>query len=108
MDINGMARAYMVRNHSSEEFLLHVANVIERQLKEWNDAYEVMVMKLENYEVVVKEKEKFYHVHLNEQEIEGLQKQGPYELDRKVWREIVNQGLPIIRGTGNYIDLVLR
>ncbi len=98
----------MAKSHNSEEFLLHVANVMERQLKEWNDTYEVMVMKLASYELMVKEKEQYYHVHLNEQEIDTLQKRDPYGLDRKVWRELLNQGLPIIQGTGNYTGLVLR
>jgi hypothetical protein len=32
---------------------------------------------------------------------------GPFQLDRKVWKELEKQGLTIIKGHGNYIDTVL-
>ncbi len=66
-----------------------------------------MVMKLSKYELVVKNTEHYYYVYITKDEINFLQQQSPYALDRKVWGELANQGLPIIRGKGNYINLVL-
>jgi hypothetical protein len=37
MNINGMARSMLNRQLKEEEFLKYVANVIERQLKEWDE-----------------------------------------------------------------------
>lgn len=108
MNINGPGRGYMARSKSGEEFLLHIAQVIELQLKEWSEDYEeVIVMKLADYELIVRNKEDYYHVQLSPEEIESLQKKSPFSLDQKVWKELEQQGLPIVRGVGNYIDAVL-
>lgn len=107
MNINGFARNYMARYLNGEEFLKHVATLIERQLKEWNQKYEVFVMKLINYEVIIKNLDAYYYVQLSESEICLLQKSGLYEVDRKIWAELNKQGLPIIKGNGNYIEMVL-
>ncbi|MFD1851414.1 hypothetical protein [Oceanobacillus bengalensis] len=107
MNINGMARGYMAKKLGGEDFLLHVGECVERQLKEWNDRYKVNIMKLADYEFVVIYEEKYYHVQLTKEEIELLQKQSPYALDREIWKELENQGLVIVRGVGNYIERVL-
>jgi hypothetical protein len=108
MNMNGMARAYMARNLRIEDFLIHVAKVTERQLKEWDDEYEVILMKIANYELIIKKDEKDYLVNLSETGLHRLQKKDPFALDRKIWRELEKQGLPIMRGFGNYMDLVLK
>ena len=107
MDINELERSSIAKFQSGEDFLIHVAEFMERQLKEWDNIYEVFVMKLANYDFIVKNEEKYYEVQLSEDDIASLQKSGPYELDRKLWKELENQGLPIIKGTGNYIEKVL-
>ncbi len=107
MNINGLARTYIARHKSGEEFLKHVVGIIERQLKEWDDRYEVIVMQLVNYEMFVTNEEQYYHVTIPEQEVHLFQKSGPFILDRKIWRELKKQGLPIVKGDGNYIDVVL-
>jgi uncharacterized protein YqgQ len=107
MNINGEARKNVARNLSREEFLKYVATAIERQLKEWDENYEVYVMKLKKYEIVIYHGDQYYHVKLAENELDSLQKTSPLELDRKVWKELEKQGLPIIRGKGNYIEMVL-
>ena len=107
MNINGFARNYMARYLSGEEYLMHVATLIERQLKEWNQNYELFVLKLYNYEVIINNQDDYYYVQLSESELHSLQKSGSYEVDRKVWGELLIQGLPIIKGKGNYIEMVL-
>ena len=57
MNFSGVVRGYMSKSFSSERFILHVADTIEKQLKEWNPLYEVFLMKLKNYEVVIKNAE---------------------------------------------------
>jgi glucose-6-phosphate 1-dehydrogenase len=107
MNINGFARGYMSNNHSGEEFIKHVVEEIEQQLIEWDHNYEVFLLKLSYYEIMVKKEDHYYHVKLSENEVNSLQKRGPFQLDRKIWKELEKQGITIIKGHGNYIDTVL-
>ncbi|MCQ6279666.1 hypothetical protein [Bacillus sp. EB600] len=107
MNVNGYARAYVTRNQDGEQFLKYVSKVIEQQLKEWDGNYEVIVMKLKDHEFIVKKAGDYYHIHLSEKELELLLKSGSYQLDRKLWMELENQGLTIIKGTGDYLEMVL-
>lgn len=107
MNINCDARSYVARNQSCEEFLKYVGNVIEQQLKEWNVDYEVLIMKFGDYVVVIKNSVQYYRVSLAEEELEHLLKSGIYQLDRKVWQELEQQGLPILQGNGDYLEKVL-
>jgi hypothetical protein len=107
MNINGFARGYMANNHSGEEFIKHVVEEIEQQLIEWDHNYEVFLLKLSYYEIMVKKEDHYYHVKLSENEVNSLQKRGPFQLDRKIWKELEMQGITIIKGHGNYIDTVL-
>ncbi|TKD72185.1 hypothetical protein [Pseudalkalibacillus hwajinpoensis] len=83
MNCNGFTRGLMAKNYSGEKFLLHVCDVIERQLNEWSDDFEVMVMKLVDYELVVKKENKYYEMTLSEKDIETLQNKFPFSLDRR-------------------------
>lgn len=107
MDVNGETREYMARNMSREEFIKYVATAIEHQLKEWDENYEVFLMKLKKFEFMINNGEHYYHVILSENELDALQKSSPFELDRKVWRELEKQGLPVVKGTGNYMEIIL-
>ena len=91
MNSNGFARGLMAKNINEEEFIKHVASVIERQLKEWDEKYEVMVIKGVHYEFVVNHNDDFYHLQLSQQDIHELQKKSPYALDRKIWQELEKQ-----------------
>ena len=95
MNSNGFARGLMAKNSNEVDFLKHVASVVERQLKEWDEKYEVMVIKGLHYEFVVNHNDDFYHLQLSDQDIHELQKKSPYALDRKIWRELENQGLKL-------------
>jgi len=108
MNVSGMIRGYMSKNMDSEAFLLHVANLIEQQLQEWDEAFEVYVMKLKHYEIVVKNTEDYFHVYLTEENLYKLQHTSAFSLDRYIWEELQRQGIAIVRGTGNYIDHVFR
>ena len=73
MNVNRFARSIMAENYDGESFLLHVSAVIERQLKEWDETYDVIVMKLIDYEVVVKKENRYYEVLLSEKALLSLQ-----------------------------------
>jgi endo-beta-N-acetylglucosaminidase D len=96
----------MSKGLSGEEFIKHVAKIMEKQLKEWDDQYEVFLMKLVNYEFMIKNGNTYYNVELSEHELQFLQNKSPFSVDRKVWTELQNQGLPIIIGVGDYLDKV--
>lgn len=108
MNISGVIRGYITKTMIVEEFIVHVATLMEKQLKEWDENYEVYVMKLADYELVIKNNEKYYEVTLCEDEIEYLQNKSPFALDRKLWTELENQGLAILRGYGDYLDKVFK
>jgi hypothetical protein len=63
-------------------------------------------MKLQNYGILVKNNHHDYQIQLSTNEIEILKKQGPYQLDGKIWREFVNKELPVKKGYGNYIGFI--
>lgn len=107
MNINGAARSYMSRFQSSEDFFIQVANLIEKQLKEWNPDYEVFLLRFSYYELVVKKNDQYYHIEITETELDQLQKKAPYALDRKIWMDLEGLGLPIMKGYGNYIESIL-
>lgn len=108
MNVSAMMRGYMSKNMDGEAFLLHVANVIEHQLQEWDETFEVYVMKFKHYEIVVKNIEAYFHVYLTEENLYRLQHTSAFSLDRYIWEELQRQGIEIIRGTGNYIDHVFQ
>jgi hypothetical protein len=107
MDINGETRGYMARNMSREEFIKYVASAIEHQLKEWDQNYEVFLLKMKKYEFMINNGDHYYHAKLSDNELDSLQKSNPFDLDRRVWKELEKQDLPIKRGVGNYIETVL-
>ncbi|MCA0172960.1 hypothetical protein [Bacillus sp. RAR_GA_16] len=81
MNVNRFARNIMAKDYDGERFLLHVAEVMERQLKEWDAAYEVVVMKLIDYEVVIKKENRSYELLLTEKDLLLLQQTSPYALE---------------------------
>jgi hypothetical protein len=107
VNVNRFARSVMAKSYDGESFLVHVAEVMERQLKEWNEAYEVLVMKLIDYEVLVKKENRSYEILLTENAVLSLQQKSPYALDRYLWQELEKQGLKIVRGNGDYIESVM-
>lgn len=89
-----------------EKFLIHVATCIEQQLQKWDKEYQVVVMKLRDYEIMISLKKTSYSISVSEGELMALQNHGPYALDKKIWRNLEEQGLEIIYGYGNYLDNV--
>ncbi|WP_147532958.1 hypothetical protein [Bacillus marasmi] len=107
MYVSSWIRAYMSRSMKNEEFLIRVANVVEQQLKEWDENYEVYVLKLKDYEFNVKNGDCYYDVMISEEELDSLQKQAPFSLDIKLWKDLEQKGVEIIKGDSSYLDSIL-
>ncbi|MFZ0445947.1 MAG: hypothetical protein WAM95_15205 [Bacillus sp. (in: firmicutes)] len=76
--------------------------------EEWDEKYEVMVIKGVHYEFVVNHNDDFYHLQLSDQDIHELQKKSLDALNWKIWQELEKIGLTIRWDRGNYIEVVLR
>lgn len=107
MNASGFLRGLMSKNLSGEDFIKHVAHSIEKQLQEWDEHYEVFLMKLADYEFMIKNKDTYYHVQISQLELETLQNKSPFSLDKRIWLDLKDQGLPIIMGLGDYLDKAL-
>lgn len=107
MNSSGWTRGYMAKSYSGVDFLIHVGTTIERQLKEWDEGYEVNIMKFRDYVFVVKNGVRYYEMKLSEGEVESLKNQWPYALDREILLGLREQGLAVLEGYGNYIGRVL-
>ncbi|MDQ0257052.1 hypothetical protein J2S74_004497 [Evansella vedderi] len=108
MNTTGFIRGLMSKNVSNEDYLKHVTSTVEQQLQEWDPEYKVFVMKLSNYEIIVKKEFQYYQLSLPETELSALQNKSPYSLDKKIWSELVHQGLHLEWGPGNYLEYVFR
>ncbi len=96
----------MSKNLRTEDFVIHVAKTIEKQLKEWDPKYEVLLLKMEDYILVVKKNDDDVSVTISETECQILKDHSPYALDRKIWQDLYLQGIPLYDGPGNYMQYV--
>ena len=87
--------------------MILVGEGIEQQLKEWDEAYEVNIMKFKDYIFVVKNGATCYEVFISESLLAELQEQSPFSLDQKIWLELEAQGLEVVMGYGDYLMKVL-
>lgn len=103
MNSSGFIRGLMSKNLGHEEFLQHVGNTIEKQLQEWDENYQVNIMKMENYHFIVKNGDKDYWLEITEEELIKLQNKSPFSLDFRLWTMLVVQGIEIKFGDGDYL-----
>lgn len=103
MNSSGFIRGLMSKNLGHEEFLQHVGNTIEKQLQEWDENYQVNIMKMENYHFIVKNGDKDYWLEITEKELIELQNRSPYSLDYKIWTMLAVQGIEIKFHSGDYL-----
>lgn len=106
MNTSGVFRGYMSKSFSGEKFIQLIAVTIEKQLQDWDPKYEVFLMKLDNFELMIQNRETYYHVQLSEQELDQLQNKSPFSLERKIWLELQDQGLQILKRLGDYLEKV--
>lgn len=98
----------MAKTMETDRFIKHVVTTINRQLKLWDDHYKVSLLQdllgQDFYEIVVNLEDKVFQVTLQCRDVEYLQARGPYALDQHIWRKLVDDGLVIEEGKGNYVD----
>ena len=58
MNTTGFIRGYMAKNMENEKFLEHVGWVLERQLQEWDESYQLRVFKQEDFIISVQNNKK--------------------------------------------------
>lgn len=107
-DMNFFIRENLSKLMKNEDFLLYVAKTIEKQLKEWDSNYEMLVMKLEDYEIMLKNMDKYYHSTVSEWDLFLLQCQSPFALDQKIWKDFFVDGFPIKKEMGKYLEQIFR
>lgn len=90
----------------NEKFLEHVGWVLERQLQEWDEAYQVNVLKLEDFVVSVHNNQQTFKVTISTTKLKDLQSASPYSLDRYIWAQLKEKGLEWKDKNGNYLDYV--
>lgn len=106
MNGSGFVRTLMAKKMSAEKFLVHVLEMVELQLQIW-DTYEVIVLKLSNYEIIVTCGEKeFKPVIITEKQIKELQRKGPYFLDIYIWEKLQENGVEIVDIEGGYFKTI--
>lgn len=107
MNMKDFAREHIAKNKNEQEFFYHVVGCIEDQLREWDKEYRVYIVKLTDYNLVVKDGPKTYNVELSEEEIKSLQSRSSYALDREIWRQLKRQGVPVKLDNGDYLKKIL-
>lgn len=107
MNAQGWIRGYMSKSYDGEKFMIHVVTTIERQLKLWDKTADVNLLQdvigRHIYFVIVRFDEKTFKVPLSERDVQSLQEQSPFAVDRYIWRALLAQGLRLGETTGNYL-----
>lgn len=106
MNVQGWIRGYMSKSMDHEKFLLSVVELMEKEMKEWDETFYGILMKLSDYRLVIKNNESSYEVTITENELATLQDRSPFSVDRYLWEQLEKQGLEIKSGYGNYIYYV--
>src|SRR5690625_1200523 len=101
-------RGMMAKAMETDQFMKHVVTTINRQLKLWNDGYEISLLQdllgQNFYKIVVKIEDKVLQINLQCTDVEHLQAKWPYALDQHIWRRLANKGLVIETSNGNYLE----
>jgi len=105
---SGFIRGMMAKNVVTEEFLQKVCETIERQLQLWDETYRLRFYKellaLDAYKIVVNRSSgESYTVLLAVNDVQVMQQDSPYALDRFIWKTLEEQGLTIQPSNGNYL-----
>lgn len=107
MYIEAFLRSMMKDNFSDEEFLLHVVNAVEVQLKEWDDIYNVELTTYKgNYILKVHHTDMSHYLRITPEEVTELRRVSDYALDRKIWFGLARLDLVIRDTSGVYMSHV--
>jgi len=108
LNSTGFVRGMMSKSFEVDDYLKHVVTTIGRQLKLWDERYEVRLLQdlldETSYDVIVNLADKTYQVKLELAQVAALQDHSPYTLDRHIWESLLNKGLVIEKTDGNYLE----
>lgn len=103
MNSSSFVRSLLAKKMTGEKFLLHVLQMVERQLQEWDD-YHLIVMKFRDYEILITcGNQEIEHIIISEQRLAELQQKSPYSLDLTIWEELLKKGINIKKDGGSYL-----
>ncbi|MGP3610148.1 MULTISPECIES: hypothetical protein [Anoxybacillaceae] len=89
-------RRYMACHMKAASFALHVANGVKRQLCQWDSTAIFYIDHHTNFFLLYGQAfGKPFQLLLTLAEVEVFKAEEPYALDRYIWRELREQGLPV-------------
>ncbi|MBQ0141135.1 MAG: hypothetical protein KBT36_17875 [Kurthia sp.] len=106
MNTNSFFRTTMANSYTTRKFFEKVTSDLHTQLLQWDMQVNVELEEWRSYVVKVQYLGKNYRVSLSKNEIDLLQHESPYALDKVIWDELVKQGLIIKASEGNFLQKV--
>lgn len=108
MNLESFIRSMMKdnENFSDEDFLNHVVDTLEAQLKEWDDNYLVELIKDDEYILVIHGVQMTHYLRITKKDITELRQKGDYALDRNILTRLYHLGLAIQNFDGPYMTAV--
>lgn len=117
MNANGFIRGHLAKNLGTDDFIKVVLTSVERELTDQGDSvkilgyvladqlyFQVQVFTEQNGAIAPSNEE--YEGVLSYEEASVLQQRSPYALDRKIWTELIRNGLQLQKKS-HYIQTVL-
>lgn len=106
MNTNSFFRTSMATSFTTRKFFKKVTNDIHSQLSKWESNVEVEVESWRSYVVKFHYADQTFRMTFSKNEIDLLQHDSPYALDRIIWKELVKNGLKLKVSEGNYLPIV--
>lgn len=106
MNTNSFFRTSMATSFTTRKFFKKITHDIHLQLSQWESNVEVEVESWRSYVVKVRYVNQTFRMTFSKNEIDLLQNEGPYALDRVIWNELVKNGLKLKVSEGNYLAMV--
>jgi hypothetical protein len=106
LNANGMIRGFMACHMKLEPFVAHVVSCVKRQLEEFDPTSMFFMDCHTNFFLFYGQTfGKTFQLIMTFPEAEELKAQSPYALDRYIWQEIEENGIPIQLST-HYLQTV--
>lgn len=106
MNTNSFFRTTMANSYTTRKFFKKVTSDLHMQLLQWDTKVCVELEEWRSYVVKVQYLGKNYRVSLSKNEIDLLQHETPYALDKAIWSDLVKQGLIIKASEGNFLQKI--
>lgn len=98
MSDSNFIREMLSKSTPPHKFFAHVIRVVERELLEWG--HEVIILydwseESDDIPISFIIDGKYLSFYIGKNEAEGLQRHGPFFLDRLIWIELIKRGIVI-------------